>query len=165
VDLPEAHFGMVRPGISLYGSPPAPGLPWGVDLQPVMSFATQVLQMKSLPPGSSISYGCTYTTRDWCVLAVLPVGYSNGYPRLLSNRGEVLIRGSRAPIRGRVCMNLTMVEVSHIPDVAPGERVTLMGADGGQRLTADELAAWAETISYDIYCTLGSANPHRFIGA
>jgi len=165
VDLPEAHFGMVRPGISLYGSPPAPGLPWGAALQPVMSFATQVLQMKSLPPGSSISYGCTYTTRDWCVLAVLPVGYSNGYPRLLSNRGEVLIRGRRAPIRGRVCMNLTMVEVSHLPDVAPGERVTLMGADGGQRLTADELAAWAETISYDIYCSLGSANPQRFVGA
>jgi alanine racemase len=130
-----------------------------------MSFTTQVLQVKRLPPGSCISYGCTYTTRDWCVLAVLPVGYCNGYPRLLSNRGEVLLKGRRAPIRGRVCMNLTMVEVSHIPDVAEGDRVTLLGADEGDCLTAGDLAAWAETISYDIYCTLGSANPHRFVGA
>ena len=165
VEVPEAHFGMARPGISLYGSPPAPGRSWGVDLKPVMSFATQVLQFKRLPPGSSISYGRTYTTTDWCNLAVLPVGYCNGYPRLLSNRGEVLLKGRRAPIRGRVCMNLTMVDVSHIPDVAEGEPVTLLGAGGGDRLTADDLAAWAETISYDIYCTLGSANPRRFVGA
>uniref|UniRef100_A0A7C3YWP0 Alanine racemase n=1 Tax=Desulfobacca acetoxidans TaxID=60893 RepID=A0A7C3YWP0_9BACT len=165
IDAPEAHFAMVRPGISLYGSPPAPGRSWGVDLKPVMTFATQVMQVKRLPPGSSVSYGRTYTTPDWCTLAVLPVGYGNGYPRLLSNRGEVLVKGRRAPIRGRVCMNLTMVEVSHIADVAVGERVTLLGEDGGDRLTADELAAWADTISYDIYCTLGSANPHHFVGA
>jgi alanine racemase len=165
VEVPEAHFGMVRPGISLYGSPPAPGRPWEVDLKPVMSFVTQVLQLKRLPPGCSISYGRTYTTTDWSTIAVLPVGYCNGYPRLLSNRGEVLLKGRRAPIRGRVCMNLTMVDTSHIPGVAEGERVTLIGADGGDRLSADDLAAWAETISYDIYCTLGSANPRRFVGA
>jgi alanine racemase len=165
VDFPEAHFAMVRPGISLYGSPPAPARSWGVDLKPVMSFTTQVLQLKRLPPGSSISYGRTYVTQDWCSLAVLPVGYCHGYPRLLSNRGEVLVKGRRAPIRGRVCMNLTMVEVSHIPEVAMGDPVTLMGENGGHRLTADDLAAWAETISYDIYCTLGSANPHHFVGA
>jgi alanine racemase len=165
VEVPEAHFGMVRPGISLYGSPPAPGRPWEVDLKPVMSFTTQVLQLKCLPPGCSISYGRTYTTTDWSTIAVLPVGYCNGYPRLLSNRGEVLLKGRRAPIRGRVCMNLTMVDTSHIPGVAEGEPVTLLGADGGDRLSADDLAAWAETISYDIYCTLGSANPRRFVGA
>jgi|UniRef100_A0A7V6A4X4 alanine racemase len=163
--MPEAHFGMARPGIALYGSSPAPGHSWGVDLKPVMSLATQVLQVKRLPPGSSISYGRTYTTADWCSLAVLPVGYCNGYPRLLSNRGEVILKGRRAPIRGRVCMNLTMVDISHIPDVAAGEPVTLLGTDGGERLTGDDLAAWAETISYDIYCTLGSANPRHFVGA
>lgn len=165
VDLPEAHFALVRPGISLYGSPPAPGRSWGVDLKPVMSLRTQVLQRKRLPPRSSISYSRTYITEDWCELAVLPVGYCNGYPRLLSNRGEVLIKGRRAPIRGRVCMNLTMVEVGHIPDVAVGEPVTLLGEDGGERLTGDDLAAWAETISYEIYCALGSANPRRYVGA
>ncbi len=165
VELPETHFALVRPGISLYGSPPDPGRSWGVDLKPVMSLATQVLQRKRLPPGSSISYSGTYTTDDWCELAVLPVGYCNGYPRLLSNRGEVLLKGRRAPIRGRVCMNLTMVDVSHIPDVAVGEPVTLLGEDGGERLTADDLAAWAETISYEIYCALGTANPRRYVGA
>ncbi len=164
VDFPEAHFGMARPGISLYGSPPSPERSWGVDLKPVMSFTTQVLQFKRLPPGSSISYGGTYITKDWCDLAVLPVGYCNGYPRLLSNRGHVLLKGHRAPIRGRVCMNLIMVEVSHIPDVGEGEPVTLLGGDGGDRLTADDLAAWAETISYEIYCALGSANPRHFVG-
>jgi alanine racemase len=164
LELPEAHFGIARPGISLYGSPPSPSRSWGVDLKPVMSFTTQVLQLKRLPPGSSISYGGTYTTTDWCDLAVLPVGYCNGYPRLLSNRGEVLVKGRRAPIRGRVCMNLTMVEVSHIPEVAAGEPIILLGEDGGNRLTADDLAGWAETISYEIYCALGSANPRRFVG-
>jgi alanine racemase len=165
MEFPEAHFGMARPGISLYGSPPSPARSWGVDLKPVMSLTAQVLQVKRLPPGHCISYGCTYTTGDWHTLAVLPVGYCNGYPRLLSNRGEVLVKGRRAPIRGRVCMNLTMVEVSHIPEVAVGEPVTLLGQDGGDRLTADDLAAWAETISYEIYCALGSANPRRFAGA
>ena len=116
-ELPEAHVGLVRPGLMLYGSPPSPDRPPPVDLQPVMSLAARVLQVKRLPPGSSISYGCTYTTPDWCDLAVLPVGYCNGYSRLCSNRGEVLIHGRRAPIRGRVCMNLTMVEVTGIPEV------------------------------------------------
>jgi alanine racemase len=165
VESPEAHFAMVRPGIALYGSPPAPGRSWGVDLKPVMSFTAQVLQCKRVPPGSSISYGCTYTTADWTSLAVLPAGYCNGYPRMLSNRGAVLLKGRRAPIRGRVCMNLTMVDVSSIPDVAEGEPVTLLGENGGDCLTADDLAGWAETISYDIYCALGSANRRRFVGA
>ena len=93
------------------------------------------------------------------------MGYCNGYTRLLSNRGEVLIQGRRAPIRGRVCMNLTMVDVTDIPGVAEGDQVTLLGEDGGARLSADDLAAWAQTISYDIYCTLGNANSHHFTGA
>jgi len=164
IELPEGHFGMARPGIALYGSPPAPGRSWGVDLKPVMSLTTQVLQLKRLPPGRRISYGGTYTTTDWCDLAVLPVGYCNGYPRLLSNRGEVLVKGQRAPIRGRVCMNLIMVEVSHIEGMREGQPVTLLGEDGGDRLTGDDLAAWAETISYEIYCSLGTANPRSFVG-
>lgn len=163
-DLPETHLQLVRPGIALYGSPPNPRKPPPVPLKPVMSFRTEVVQVKRLPPGSSISYGCTYTTSDWCDLAVLPVGYCNGYSRLLSNRGEVLLRGQRAPIRGRVCMNLTMVEVTHLPGVKEGEPVTLLGEDGGARLSADDLAAWAQTISYEIYCILGAANPRRYLG-
>jgi alanine racemase len=164
-ELKSAHLGLVRPGLMLYGSPPAPDRPPPVALKPVMTLTTQVLQLKHLPPGSSISYGCTHTTADWCDLAVLPVGYCNGYNRLLSNRGAVLIRGRRAPIRGRVCMNLTMVEVTGIPRVKEGDRVTLLGQDGDDRISADELAAWADTISYEVYCMLGAANLRRYQGA
>jgi alanine racemase len=164
-ELPEARLGLVRPGLMLYGSPPAPHRPPPLALQPVMSLTCQVLQVKRLPPGSHISYGGTHTAAAWCDLAVLPVGYCNGYSRMLSNRGEVLIRGQRAPIRGRVCMNLTMVEVSGIPGVKEGDRATLLGVDQGERLAAEELAAWAQTISYEIYCALGTANPRRYVGA
>jgi alanine racemase len=163
-ELPEAHGGLVRPGLMLYGSPPSPQRPPPVDLKPVMSLAARVLQVKRLPPGSSISYGCTYTTQDWCDLAVLPVGYCNGYSRLLSNRGEVLIHGRRAPIRGRVCMNLTMVDVTGIPEVKEGDRAVLLGPDRDTYLSAEELAGWAQTISYEIYCALGTANPRRYTG-
>jgi len=164
-DVPEAHLSLVRPGLMLYGSPPSPHRPPPVDLRPVMSFTTQVLQLKRLPPQSSISYGRTHTTSDWCDLAVLPVGYCNGYNRLLSNRGEVLIRGRRAPIRGRVCMNLTLAEVTGIPGVQEGDPVTLLGQEGDGRITAEELAAWADTISYEVYCLLGAANLRRYKGA
>ena len=163
-EMKDAHFALVRPGIMLYGSPPAAARRPPVELRPVMSFTTRVHQKKRLPPGESISYGCTFTTQDWCDLAVLPVGYANGYSRLLSNRGEVLIRGQRAPIRGRVCMNLTMVEVTHLEDIKEGEPVTLLGQDGEARLTGDDLAAWAQTISYEIYLALGNANPRRYLG-
>jgi alanine racemase len=164
-EVPEAHLGLVRPGLMLYGSSPSPQRLPPVDLQPVMSLSAQVLQAKRLPPGSSISYGCTYTTPDWCDLAVLPVGYCNGYSRLFSNRGEVLIHGRRAPIRGRVCMNLTMVDVTGIPEVKAGDRAVLLGQDQGLRLRGEDLAAWAQTISYEIYCALGTANVRNYTGA
>ena len=163
-ELKEAHFAMVRPGIMLYGSPPSPERLPPVALQPVMSLATRVLQVKRLPPGESISYGRTFFTENWCDLAVLPVGYANGYSRLLSNRGEALLRGRRAPIRGRVCMNLTMVEVTHLEDIRAGEPVVLLGESGADRLTGEELAGWAGTISYEIYLALGNANPRRYLG-
>jgi len=163
-ELPKAHWGLVRPGLMLYGSPPSPDRPPPVDLKPVMSLAARVLQVKRLPPGSSISYGCTYTTPEWCDLAVLPVGYCNGYSRRFSNRGEVLIHGRRAPIRGRVCMNLTMVEVTGLPQVKEGDRAVLLGRDGEDCLGAEELAGWAQTISYEIFCALGTANLKRYTG-
>jgi alanine racemase len=163
-EMPEAHLGLVRPGLMLYGSPPSPQRPPAVDLKPVMSLAAQVLQVKRLPPGSSISYGCTYTTPDWCDLAVLPVGYCNGYSRRFSNRGEVLIHGRRAPIRGRVCMNLTMVDVTGLPEVKEGDRAVFLGQDQEDRLRAEDLAGWAQTISYEIYCALGTANMRNYTG-
>ncbi len=164
LSLKHTHLDMVRAGIALYGSPPSLEAPPPVPLQPVMSLHSQVLQLKELPAGSSISYGRTYVTPGPSRVAVLPLGYCNGYSRLVSNRGQVLINGQRAPIRGRVCMNLTMVEVTHLTDVHPGTRVTLLGENGGDRLTAEELAGWAETISYEVYCLLGNSNYRRYTG-
>lgn len=159
----EAHLDLVRAGIMLYGSPPSLELPSPVPLRPVMSYQTLVAQLKNLPAGMGISYGRTHITRKPTLVAVLPVGYSNGYSRLLSNRGQVLIRGRRAPIRGRVCMNLTVVEVSDIRGVNVGDRVTLLGRDGDDCITADELAAWANTISYEVYCLLGNSNLRHYV--
>ena len=160
----RSHLNMVRAGISLYGSPPSPEIQTRVRLQPVMSLRTQVLQLKNLPAGAGISYSRTYIAPEPIRLAVLPIGYCNGYNRLFSNRGWVLINGRRAPIRGRVCMNLTMVEVTDLPDVKHGDIVTLLGQDGTGSLSADDLAAWAETISYEIYCILGNSNYRRYLG-
>jgi alanine racemase len=160
----RSHLTMVRAGISLYGSPPSMDIPMPVRLQPVMSLRTRILQLKELPAGAGISYSRTYITPGPIRLAVLPVGYCNGYSRLLSNRGRVLIQGRHAPIRGRVCMNLTMVEVTDIPEVKEGDTVTLLGQDGRERLSADDLAAWADTISYEVYCLLGNSNYRRYLG-
>ena len=164
LDVHRSHLDMVRAGILLYGSPPSAETPVPVKLQPVMSLRTHILQLKALPAGASVSYSRTYISPGPMRVAVLPVGYCNGYSRLLSNRGWVLINGRRAPIRGRVCMNLTMVEVTDRPEVTEGDIVTLLGQDGNDRLSADELAAWAETINYEVHCLLGNSNHRRYLG-
>lgn len=164
MNLHRSHLNMVRTGISLYGSPPAPEFPLRGGLQPVMNLRTRILQLKNLPAGAGISYNRTYIIPAPMRLAALPVGYCNGYSRLLSNRGWVLINGRRAPIRGRVCMNLTMVEVTDIPEIKEGDAVTLLGRDGNENVSADDLAAWAETINYEVYCLLGNSNCRRYLG-
>jgi alanine racemase len=160
----HSHLDMVRAGITLYGSPSSQEMPAPVQLQPVMSLRTHVLQLKELPAGAGISYSRTFVAPGPIRLAVLPIGYCNGYSRLFSNQGWALIKGRRAPIRGRVCMNLTMVDVTDIPGVSEGDTVTLLGQDGGDRLGADDLAAWAKTISYEIHCLLGNSNYRRYVG-
>ncbi len=163
IRFPEARFDMVRPGITLYGCYPAgPGdrefLP---GLEPVMSFTSRVVQVKKIAAGSGISYGHTHVTTRDTLVAVLPVGYDDGWSRRLSNRGQVLVRGRRAPILGRVCMNACMVDVSGIAGVAAGDEVVLMGRQGEDEISADEIAAWMSTISYEVLCLLGGKN-HRF---
>jgi alanine racemase len=164
LDIRRSHHDMVRAGISLYGSPPSLETPAPVVLQPVMSLRTQILQLKDLPAGASVSYSRTYFAPNPIRVAVLPVGYCNGYCRKFSNRGWVLINGREAPIRGRVCMNLTMVEVTDLPDVKVDDTVTLLGRDGKNCLSADDLAGWAETISYEVHCLLGNSNHRRYLG-
>ena len=144
---PEAWFDGVREGISLYGYPPVPA---SLALRPALSWMTEVVHVKTVHAGESVGYGCTYTAKRTMRIATVSVGYGDGYPRLLSNRGSMLIRGQRAPIVGRVCMDQTMVDVTEIPGVQPGDDAVLIGCQGEQRIDAEMLASWAETISYEI---------------
>jgi alanine racemase len=159
ITLPEAYFDMVRPGIMLYGAYPSPEMRTAVELKPALTWATRVIQLKRVPAGTSISYGQTFVTRRETSIATLPVGYADGYKRLLSNRGEVLIAGRRAPIAGRVCMDLTMVDVTDIANVQPGDEVVLLGRQGADEITADELAAWSDTISYETFTSISARVP------
>ncbi len=162
ISLPSSHFSMVRPGIMLYGIHPSSGMTTQVSLKPVLSWRTRILQLKRLPSGSSISYGQTFVTQRESLIATLPVGYADGYHRLLSNRGVVLIRGKRAPVVGRICMDLTMVDVTEIPGVEQGDEAVLLGDQGGETVSADEMAGWAETISYEILTSISARVPRIY---
>jgi alanine racemase len=157
--LPSAYFDMVRPGIMLYGVHPAADMAAAIDLQPVLTWKTKILQLKKVPAGSSISYGQTFVAKRESLIATLPVGYADGYPRLLSNRGEVLVRGQSAPVAGRVCMDLTMIDVTDIRNVRQGDEVILLGRQGDAEISADRLAAWANTISYEILTSISARVP------
>ena len=160
---PAAHFTMVRPGLMLFGYPPAPHLASRAGLRPAMRLVTAVAQARSVPPGTPIGYGGTFVAARPSTIAVLPVGYADGYHRLASNRAEVLVRGRRAPVAGRVCMDHTMVDVTDVGDVAAGEPVVLFGAQDGAAVPADELAGWCETISYEILTSIGRRVPRRYV--
>jgi alanine racemase len=156
-------FDMARPGILLYGSAPAEGWPAAASFKPVMTFKSRVIQIRTVPPDTSISYGCTYTTKEKCTVATVPVGYDDGYSRLLSNNGEMLIHGQRVPVVGRVCMNLTMVDVTRVEGVAVDDEVILLGSQGKERITAEEIATRIGTISYEVYCNIGKINRSVYI--
>ncbi|MGH7826142.1 MAG: alanine racemase [Candidatus Binatia bacterium] len=159
ITLPAAHFDMVRPGLMLYGVYPSPAMASQIALKPVLSWKTRILQLKKIPAGSSISYGQTFVTARPSLIATLPIGYADGYGRLLSNRGEVLIKVSRAPIVGRVCMDLTMIDVTDIGGVQQGDEVVLLGRQGATEISADEMAAWSNTISYEILTSISARVP------
>ena len=149
VRYPQARYQMVRQGISLYGCPPTPESP---KLTPALSWHTEVAYVKTLPPGASVSYGRTYTAEKETRVATLPVGYGDGYHRVLSNKASVLIGGKRCPVIGRVCMDQIMADVSALPpeDCRIGAPVVLLGRQGSEEITAEELGAWAGTISYEM---------------
>jgi alanine racemase len=159
ITLPAAHYNMVRPGLMLYGVYPSPQPARQISLKPALSWKTRILQLKKVPAGSSISYGQTFVTKRDSVIATLPVGYADGYSRLLSNRGEVLVHERRAPVVGRVCMDLTMVDVTDIGGARSGDEVVLLGAQGQETIAVDEMAAWAETISYEIFTSISARVP------
>jgi len=150
LDLPEMTLDGVRCGIALYGLRPSEEVEPAIPLRPVMSLKSRVARVRTLPAGSSISYGRTYTTTRPTRVALVPVGYGDGYHRLLSNRGAVLIRGQRVPIVGRVCMDQFVVDVSEVPETQQDDEVVLIGRQGEAEITAEEVARWAETINYEV---------------
>jgi alanine racemase len=161
----EAYLDAVRPGLALYGYSPfsegtqpsavGKGSPV-LDLRPAMTVGTRILSVRKLHKGTPVSYGRTFVTERESLVAVLPVGYADGYGRILSNNAEVLVGGRRAPVIGRVCMDLMMVDVTDVEGVAEGDEAVLIGKQGGEEITVHEIARRAGTISYEVLTTLGS---------
>jgi len=151
LDLPHMWLDLVRPGISIYGLYPSTEVQKTVKLIPAHSFKTRIVFLKELSTGESIGYGRTYTTKKKrTVVASLPVGYADGYNRLLSNQGEVLVRGRRFPVIGRVCMDQTMIDITNLPQVEIGDEVVLWGRQGQEEITVEEIADKIGTINYEI---------------
>lgn len=163
IDLPHAHMDLVRAGIILYGLWPSDEVhKERIDLMPVMELISHVAYVKRLEAGRSVSYGGTYTLKEPKTVATIPVGYGDGYPRSLSNKGYVLIHGQRAPILGRVCMDQLMVDVTHITNVKAGDRVTLAGKDGEESLTLEQLGELSGRFNYEFACGLSARVPRVY---
>ena len=167
--FPQTHFTMLRAGIGLYGLWPSRetylsarerGGPLPA-LTPVLSWKTRLVQVKSMPEASYVGYGCSYRTTRRTTLGVLPVGYSDGYDRALGNRAHVLVRGRRAPVIGRICMNLTMVDLTDVPGAGLEEEVVLLGSSGTERISAETMAEWAGTINYEVVARISPLLPRK----
>jgi len=166
MDMPETHLDMVRPGISVYGLYPSDDVDkHTVFLKPAMEMKTRIVHLKHVPAGFKVSYGSTYETKADTTIATVAVGYGDGYSRLLSSRGQMLVRGERAPIAGRVCMDLTMVDVGHIPDVSLDDEVVLFGRQGENSIHVDEIASMLNTINYEVVTTVSSRVPRIYINS
>ncbi len=164
LELPEAHFDMVRPGIAMYGMAPSGEVDiTGHKLVPIMSITAKVIYVKAVPKDFSISYGATHVTAAPTVIATVPIGYADGYSRLLSNQGQMLIKGKKAPVVGRVTMDFTMIDVGHIPGVKPGDDVTILGTQANERITADDIAGLTGTINYEVTAGLTGRMPVSYV--
>ncbi|MBQ8189738.1 MAG: alanine racemase [Lachnospiraceae bacterium] len=164
IELSDANMDMVRAGIILYGLWPSDEVNQNVlNLQPVLSLKSHIVYVKDIEAGSCISYGGTFRADRDMKIATIPIGYGDGYPRGLSNKGTVLIAGKRAPILGRVCMDQFMVDVSHIPEAKEGMEVTLIGTDGNESITMEELGSISGRFNYELACDLGKRIPRAFI--
>ncbi len=156
-----SHLDMVRVGLSMYGIYPQGIKKHIVNLKPALQFKTHVVYLKKVPAGTPLSYGSTYITKHPANIATLPVGYADGLPRALSNKGEVLIRGKRFPIVGRVCMDLTLIDVGD-SNIKVGDEVAIIGSQGKENISADDIGKLADTISYEIICGIGKRVPRIY---
>lgn len=164
IDLPETHFDLVRPGIILYGLYPSVEVDHTkIKLKQAMTLKTQISYVKEVPEGTSISYGCTYTTASKAKIATLPLGYADGYTRLLSNRAMVLVDGKRVPVVGKICMDQCMVDVTEVEVVKPGDEVVLFGSQGQEFLSIDEIADLIGTINYEVLCMVSNRVPRKYV--
>jgi Alr-MurF fusion protein len=150
LSLPEAHFDMVRPGIAIYGLDPSPEVQLPQGFRAALSFKTQIAQVKYVPEGECISYGCTYVTERPMLIGVLPVGYADGFRRAPNNWGSVLVHGQEAELLGRICMDQCMIDVTHLPQTRVGDEVVLIGRQGDAELTAEVVAERLGTINYEV---------------
>jgi alanine racemase len=162
VRFPDAQFSLVRPGIMLYGYHTLPDSVAVPDLKPVLSLQTSIAQLRTIQPGHKVSYNGTFTAKQATKIAILPIGYADGVSRHLSNRGAVLIHGQRAPIAGLVCMDMIMVDVTRIAGAAVGDEVVLIGRQGEEQITANDIAQWTGTIAYEVLCTIGPRIPRHY---
>ncbi|KPJ50173.1 hypothetical protein AMJ40_03650 [candidate division TA06 bacterium DG_26] len=162
LDYPSSYLNMVRPGLVIYGLFPS-STPRPRGISPIMSFRTRIVHIQNVPRGTSISYGRTFLTERDSTIATISVGYGDGYSRRLSNQGEVIVRGKRARIVGTVCMDLTMVDCTHFDGVRLGDEVTLIGRDGTEEITPDEIAGLIGTISYEVTSSIGPRVPRVFV--
>lgn len=163
IDLPNLEFDLVRPGIMSYGLWPSKDVDHTIDLRPVMTWKARIIHCKEVPSGAAISYGRTFLTKKTSKIATLPLGYADGYSRSLSNKGQVLVQGQRAKVVGRVCMDQIMIDVSHLSDVSVGEEVVLLGSQGFERISAEEMATWIGTINYEVVCLVNKRVPRYYI--
>jgi len=159
----HARLNLIRPGLILYGLYPKADLKENLDFIPVMSIKTRIVFLKEVPAGRFISYGKRFATHRITKIATLPIGYGDGYPRALSGKANVLVRGERAPIVGTVCMDQIMIDVGHIKDVSVGDEAVLLGSQGSQQISAEELAQLSGTIPYEIVCSIAPRVPRVYI--
>ena len=164
IDLPETHYEAVRPGIIIYGYYPSSEVnKENINLKPVMTLKTNIVHIKTLPPGEYVSYGRKYKTEKESVIATLPIGYADGYTRLLFQKGKVILRGEFAPVIGRICMDQCMIDVTSIQGVKIGDEVILIGEDENNKFTADTVAELIGTINYEVVCMIGKRVPRVYI--
>lgn len=161
LSLPASYFNLARIGIMLYGVYPSREVIKSVSLRAALTLKTEICFLKKVPQGRSISYCRSYITYRDTTIATIPIGYGDGYCRLLSNRGEVLVRGRRAPVVGNVTMDQTMLDVGHIPGVRVGDEVVVIGRQGEDEITVNEVADLTGTIPYDVMCAMGKQVQHR----
>lgn len=163
LNLPESYFDMVRPGIMLYGLYDSEHVSREVTLRQSMTLKTKIVFLRELHPGRTVSYGRTFTTSRSTLVATIPIGYADGYNRLLSNRAPALVRGKRVPIIGRVCMDQTMLDVTDVPGVALGDEVVLYGSQGNEHISIEGIAALLGTISNEVICAVSRRVPRVYV--